>query len=329
MSTQFTTSESRPPVTSSAIDPDTQPSTGHIVTQEPPRNPGSIQPVGAFDLPMPSTCHLAPFDERLNGLLETPRWQKDLDDYFTRIFTPSVLSDLRQMEDIALRTLQIITIDDPTQRAQGLKTRGLALVVCTHWMRMQCRCKNANVCAEEIVALVSRIANYPGRISTHARMDFLNELGYVCVERLKLTWRWYVALVTRGVLPIHRKNLFMRVMTVVAMIAYLFHGGQLQYGAVLDCLGCIATMSPWPDALAVIYAFLHKLGPNFALEQAGWHFVRRLLAELFPLTVGRVHVDPLCQLVSAINTLVAEWHNSTQVTLYHTSSSENNQFHAY
>jgi hypothetical protein len=149
----------------------------------------------------------------------------------------------------------------------------------------------------------------------------------------------------RGVLPIPRKSLFMRVMAVVAMISRLFHGGQLQYGAVLDGLGYIAIMSPWPDAVAIIYALLHELGPSFALEPAGWHFVQRLLADLLPLTVGRVDVDPLCQLVrltllsrnstnrtikvSAINTLVAEWDNKTQVTLYHTHPKGNNQFHAH
>lgn len=89
----------------------------------------------------------------------------------------------------------------------------------------------------------------------------------------------------------------MRLMAVVAMISHLSRGGQLQYGAALDGLWYVATMSPWPDAVAVIYALLHELGPNFALEQAGWYFIQRLLADLFPLTVGRVRVDPLCQLV--------------------------------
>lgn len=150
----------------------------------------------------------------------------------------------------------------------------------------------------------------------------------------------------RGVLPIPRKSLFMRVMAIVAMISHLFHSGQLQYGAVLNGLGYIAIMSPWPDAVAIIYALLHELGPRFALEPAGWHFVQHLLANLLPLTVGRVRVDPLCQLVcrtlllsrnitdriakvSAIDTLVAEWHNRTQVTLYHTRPKGNNQFHAH
>lgn len=86
-------------------------------------------------------------------------------------------------------------------------------------------------------------------------------------------------------------------MTVVTMISYLFQGGILRHGAVLGGVRCIATMAPWLDAVAVIYAFVHELGPNFALEQAGLHFVQRLLAELLPLTVRRLHSDPLCQLV--------------------------------
>lgn len=102
-----------------------------------------------------------------------------------------------------------------------------------------------------------------------------------------------------------RENLFMRMIAVVAMISHLFRGGQLQCGAVLDGLGYVAMMSPWPDAVAVIYALLHELGPKFALEQAGWRFIQRLLIELFPLTVGRVHVDPLCQLVCATIIIVS------------------------
>lgn len=94
-----------------------------------------------------------------------------------------------------------------------------------------------------------------------------------------------------------RQNLFMRVMAVVAMISHLFHGGQLQHGVALNSLSYIAALSPWPDAIAIIYALLHELGPKFAFAQAGWHFIRCLLAKLVPLTVDRVHVDPLCQLV--------------------------------
>lgn len=109
----------------------------------------------------------------------------------------------------------------------------------------------------------------------------------------------------RGVLPAPRENLFMRVMAVVAMISHLFRGGQLQYDTALDGLGYVAMMSPWPDAVAIIYALLHELGPKFALEQAGWHFTQRLLAELFPLTVRRVHVDTLCQLVCIIIVVVS------------------------
>ena len=135
-------------------------------------------------------------------------------------------------------------------------------------------------------------------------------------------------------------------MTAVAMTSYLFRGGQLRYGTILDGLGYIARMSPWQDAVAVVYALLHELGPNFALEPAGWHFVHRLLAQLFPLTEGRSHVDPICQLVrsalllsrnttntiakvSAINALVVEWHNRAQVTLYHTQPGGNSQSRAY
>jgi len=134
----------------------------------------------------------------------------------------------------------------------------------------------------------------------------------------------------------------MRVMAAVAMISSLFHGGQLQYRVILHGFEYIAIMSPWPDSVAIIYALLHKLGPRFALERAGWHFVQHLLADLFPLTVRRVHVDPLCQLVCltlllprsttekvtkvfAINSLVVEWHNRTQVTLYHTYPQGNKQ----
>lgn len=89
----------------------------------------------------------------------------------------------------------------------------------------------------------------------------------------------------------------MRVMAVVAMIGHLFRSDQLQYSTALNGLEYLATMSPWPDAVAIIYALLHELGPRFALEQAGWHFIQRLLADLFALTVVRVRVDPLCQLV--------------------------------
>lgn len=94
-----------------------------------------------------------------------------------------------------------------------------------------------------------------------------------------------------------RKNLFMRVMSVVVMTSYLFHGGQLRCYAVLDGLGYVAAMLPWSDPVAVMYALLCRLGPNFALEPAAWHFFQRLLTELLPLSVGRVPMDPLCQLV--------------------------------
>lgn len=89
----------------------------------------------------------------------------------------------------------------------------------------------------------------------------------------------------------------MRVMAVVRMIGHLFHSDQFQYGAALNALRYVATMLPWPDAVAIIYALLHELGPKFGLEQPGQRFVQCLLAELLPLAVCRVHADPLCQLV--------------------------------
>ncbi|KAF8557296.1 hypothetical protein OG21DRAFT_1601751 [Imleria badia] len=271
----------------------TQASTGHDVTPSSSNHGPTSRP----DAPMSSsrTGYLAPYDARYHVLDETTRWQKALDDHFTHIFTQSVLSQHPIDDVVVARTLHILA--RPTQA----KIRVLALTLCTHWMRLQFRYKNARVYASEIVTLIARIADHLGR-----------------TESLKLTWRWYVAVVSCCALPVPRKNLFMRVMTVVAMTSYLFHGGQLRYGTVLNGLGYIARMAPWQDAVAVVYAFLHELGPNFALEQAGWHFVQRLLAELFPLTEGRSHVDPLCQLVSAINVLVEEWHNKAQVTLYHT-----------
>ncbi|KAG8217859.1 hypothetical protein J3R82DRAFT_6025 [Butyriboletus roseoflavus] len=313
------------PVASSASFPDAQFYMGHDVAppvQESLSNLGPTNRPVNGDPPMPRTCRFAPFDEHLNELVRTPRWQKDLDDHFTNIFKRSVLSGC-PIDDVVERALWII--GRPTQ----VKIRGLALVIYMHWMRMQFRCKDTNVSAPEIVALISRITDHLGWRSVHAQKDFVDELSYLCIEKLKLTWRWYVAVVTRGALPIPRENLFMRVMAVVAMISHLFRSGQLQFGTALNGLGYIAMMSPWPDAVAIIYALLHELGPRFALEQPGWHFIQRLLADLFPLTMGRVRVHPLCQLVTAINTLVAEWHNRTRVTLYHTFPKGNNQFHAH
>lgn len=89
----------------------------------------------------------------------------------------------------------------------------------------------------------------------------------------------------------------MQVMSVIAMISHLYRAGLFQHGAALKGMKHIATMVPWPDAVAVIYAFMHKLGPQFALEPAGWRFVQHLLAEILPLTANRVPFDPICQLV--------------------------------
>jgi hypothetical protein len=164
------------PVASSASDPDTQLSVGHDVAppaQESRSNPG----------PMPSTCHFAPFDEHLNELVETPRWQKDLEDHFTNIFRESVLSEC-PIDDMATRALQII--QSPTRA----KMRGLALAVYTHWMRMQFRCKDANAFASEIITLISRISDRLGRTSVRAQKDFLDRLNYLCIEKLRLAWRW-------------------------------------------------------------------------------------------------------------------------------------------
>ncbi|KAI9570468.1 hypothetical protein HD554DRAFT_2170075 [Boletus coccyginus] len=288
MSTQYTTSESRlsssrGPVANSARDSGVQ----FPVARS---NTGPADQLVSVDPWTPSTCHFAPFDEHLNELVETPRWQKDLDDHFTNTFKEFVFSE-RSIDNMATRALQIIK--SPTRA----KICGLALAVYTHWMRMQFRCKDTNVFTPEIVTLISRITDHLGRMSVHARKDFLDELGCLCIEKLKLTWRWYVAVVIHGVFPVPRKNLFMRVMAAIAMISSLFHGGQLQYRVILHGFEYIAIMSPWPDSVAVIYGLLHKLGPRFALERAGWHFIQHLIADLSPLTVGRVHVDPLCQLV--------------------------------
>ena len=164
------------PVASSSSDTDTQLSVDHDVAppaQEPRSNPG----------PMPSTCHFAPFDEHLNELADSPRWQKDLEDHFTNVFGGSVLSE-RPIDDMATRALQII--QSPTRA----KMRGLALAVYTHWTRMQFRCKDANAFAPEIVTLVSRISDRLGRTSVRAQKDFVDRLNYLCIEKLRLAWRW-------------------------------------------------------------------------------------------------------------------------------------------
>ena len=178
MSTQFNISKPSAggPIPSSASYPDTQ--VGHDVAP-----PAQVEEARSIPGLMPSTCHFTPFDEHLNELVETPRWQKDLDDHFTSIFKESVLSDC-PIDDMATRALQII--ESPTRA----RMRGLALAVFTHWMRMQFRCKDANVCAPEIVTLISRITARLGRMSVHAQKDFLDELNYLCIEKLRLTWRW-------------------------------------------------------------------------------------------------------------------------------------------
>ena len=175
------------PVASSASVPDTQFSMGHDVA--PPGVQGSVsrhgptnQPVNN-DPPMPRTCRFAPFDEHLNELVRTPHWQKDLDDHFTTIFKRSVLLEY-PIDAVVARALRII--GRPTQA----KIRGLALAVCMHWMRMQFHCKDVNVSAPEIVTLISRITDHLGWMSARPHKDFLEELNYHCIEKLKLTWRW-------------------------------------------------------------------------------------------------------------------------------------------
>lgn len=187
MSTQFNHRTISPfppgrPVPSSTSDSDTQFSMNHDVaplTQEPPSNPGPTNRPVNDDPRMPRTCRFAPFDE----LVATPSWQKDLDDYFTRIFKRSVLSE-SPIDGMVVRALQIIR--RPTQA----RIRGLALAIFTQWMRLQFRCKDANVSGSEIVTLISRITDHLGWISVHAKKDFLDELNYLCIGKLKLTWRW-------------------------------------------------------------------------------------------------------------------------------------------
>jgi len=179
-------SSSRGPVASSARDSDAQCPVDHDVVppdQVSRSNTGPADQLVNDDPRTPGICHFAPFDEHLNELVETPRWQKDLDDHFTNTFKEFVFSK-RSIDNIATRALQII------ERPTRAKIRGLALAVYTHWIRMQFRCKDTNVFAPEMVTLISRITDHLGRVSLHARRDFLDELGYLCIEKLKVTWRW-------------------------------------------------------------------------------------------------------------------------------------------
>lgn len=167
-----------------------QPSMDHYTA--PPTRPtrGSISipgptngPVNDIHLPMLRTCHFAPFEEHLDALVGIPRWFKDLDNHLTNVFKETVLSQ-RLIDAMVARTLQII--GSPTQ----VKIRGLVLAVCTHWMRLQCRCKNPNAYALEIITFVSRIADHLGRVLIHAQEEFLDAFNDLCIENLKLTWRW-------------------------------------------------------------------------------------------------------------------------------------------
>lgn len=177
MSTQF---NSRGPVAGGMSHSDTQfPKDRNLA----PLNPGLTNQSVNDEPPMSPTCRFAPFDEHLNELVTTPSWQRDLDAYFTNIFKKSVLSECL-IDDIVKQVLQIV--GRPTQT----KIRGLALAIYMQWMRMQFRCKDANVSAPEIVTFISRITDHLGWISVHAQKDFLDELNHLCIERLKLTWRW-------------------------------------------------------------------------------------------------------------------------------------------
>lgn len=134
------------------------------------------------DPPMPTrTCHSAPHDAQLEM---TTRWQKDLDDHFTYIFTDSVLSQRPIDDRLVAWTVHLIAT--PTQA----KIRVLALTICTHWMRLQFRYKNVRVYASEIVILISRIGDHLRRTSVLAQTDFFDQLNYLCFAKLKLMWRW-------------------------------------------------------------------------------------------------------------------------------------------
>ncbi|KAG9318831.1 hypothetical protein JVU11DRAFT_935 [Chiua virens] len=267
-------------------------------------------------LPVSATYRFSPFDEHLSGLVDTPRWQQDLDRHFTTVFEKRVLSGF-PIDSIVVSTLRII--GRPTQA----KMRGLALAVHTHWMYMQFRHRNVNESAPEIVALVSRMTDHLGRMSIHAKTDFLDELNCLCIEKLKLSWRWYVDVLVRQVLFIPREYLYTRVIAVVAMIGHLFRGSQFHYHAALSGLRYVAAMSPLTDAVSVTYTLLHQLGPRFVTKETGWQFIQQYLADLAPITDGQAQTHLLCQLVLAIKTLVTEWGNGTDCTILYVSKRNN------
>ncbi|KIK98710.1 hypothetical protein PAXRUDRAFT_9360 [Paxillus rubicundulus Ve08.2h10] len=273
--------------------------------------PPSDQTVTDYSPIFHNTSRFRPFAEDINP--ETPRWQKDLDRQFTIIFKESVLSDY-SIDEMATRTLQIV--GSPTKS----KVRSLSLAVVMHWTRMQSDSGNLNVSAPEVVFLVSRISHYLECISVHAKQDFLQELVVLCLEKLKITWRWFVDVSTGEELPLSRESLLVRVMAIITMIGHLFRGGQLRHGDALAGLEYLATFMPLPDAVATTYTLLLSLGPKFATEENGWHFLHHLFAKLSKFTLGRLPLDPICQLVFAINTLVEEWQSSLRTTLYHTSA---------
>ncbi|KAF8843567.1 hypothetical protein BDN67DRAFT_964026 [Paxillus ammoniavirescens] len=267
--------------------------------------PPSDQVVNDYPPIFQNTSRFRPFAEDVDP--ETPRWQKNLDSQLTIIFKQSVLSHY-SIDEMAIRTLQIV--GSPTKS----KVRGLSLAVVMHWTRMQSDSGNLNVSASEVVFLVSRISHHLGCISVHAKQDFLQELVVLCLERLKIIWRWFVDVPPGEVLPLPRENLLVRVVAIITIMGHLFRGGQLQHRGALAGLEQLAAFMPLPDAAAAIYALLLQLGPKFATEENGWHFLRHLVAELSRFTLGRLPVDPICQLVFAISTLVEEWQRRT--TLY-------------
>ncbi|KIJ69030.1 hypothetical protein HYDPIDRAFT_23894 [Hydnomerulius pinastri MD-312] len=261
-----------------------------------------------------NNCRFRPFAEDLNPLNETPRWQKDLERQFNIIFKESVLVDY-PIDEMATWTLQIV--GSPTK----VKMRTLAMAVFMHWTRMQFDSGNPNVAADELVFLIGRISHHLESVSLYAKQDFVDELNILCVEKLKITWRWFVDVSTGKDIPLPRENLLARVVAMITMLGHLFRGGHLQHAGALVALEDLAAFAPLPDAVATIYALLLQLGPKFAIQGPGWHFLHGLLAKLTQFTVGRVPVDPLCQLVFAMKTLAEEWQSSAHTTLYHTSTS--------
>ncbi|KIM62144.1 hypothetical protein SCLCIDRAFT_1215492 [Scleroderma citrinum Foug A] len=57
-----------------------------------------------------------------------------------------------------------------------------------HWMRLQFNSGNVNTGAEKVAAFIRYI--YLHRLSVRARLDFEDELCPLCIDKLRLTWRW-------------------------------------------------------------------------------------------------------------------------------------------